>query len=327
MVDSELVLSGSIEPTRSQVGRIKFLRSIAAKVIFFVAAAVFCLWQIAFVIFSLFLVLPELVPEMLLLGLYLVNLRDYALGMVWLLLIAMVAMGFWCALVFHERRQGDSGESKMLMAGSSIVFAVGVYVSLALLLFVVPLLSQLLVFIFESVVHLFKAGFYLDELWKVLVSLDWTALFSGMSLSFVSIPLMALAALAFTSMGLVLVLPFVLIYLYIGQFIDRLRQSKSVHNVLVRVLIDRQEQIRDGLINAYLSRYRYLSSTGTASLLTESYIDAFGIDRALAKYPQQLFNFLFKPILYIGDNADERSGAHSGSTRMTADKMHRVYWM
>jgi len=409
MVDTQLSPadgSGLIEPARIKLGRFKLLLSIVAKVIFFTAAAIFCLWQIAFVIFSLFLVLPELVPEiwiayryfdmpllffvlivsffflpivclavivwlfltggkkryqlvlkffygfelpaLLLLGLYLVNLRDYALGMGWLLLIATVAMGFWCALVFHERRCDDNSESMMFvdsrfaMAGSSVVFAVGVYVSLALLLFVVPLLSQLVVSVIESVVHLVKAGFYLDELWKALVSLDWTELFSGLGLSFASIPIIALVALAFTSMGLVLVLPFVLIYLYIGQFISRLRQSRSVHNAVVavlvvavligvhvgtnhqpqqgvfamleqepqtandkRVLVDRQGQIRDGLMNAYLSRYRYLSSTGTASLLTHSYADAFAIDRAMAKYPQKLINFLFKPILYNGDSTDD----------------------
>jgi len=413
MVDKALPPSAgpdNTEPAKAK-GRIKRIGSVVSRVLFVVAAAVFCLWQITFVIGSLFLVLPELLPEiwvsyryfdmpllnfvgavcffvlpfvclgvivwlfltggtqryrlimkffygfelpaLFLFGLCLLNMRDYGLAMGWLVANAIVALCFWFLIVVFERRQPETftgvlfANNGIAMAGSSIVFAVGLFVSLASLLFVIPLLIASVMWLLEVVAELIMEGFYLAELWNVLVTTDWAELYAEIVFSFAAIPIFAVLILGLISAALVLILPFVLIRLYVGQFVTRLRQSKSIQNALIamlvltvlvgvhiglnkqpqqavftmlahepqsaddrRALVDRQELVRSGLMNAYLSRHRYLSSTETASVLTSLYSEIFSVDKSVAKYPQQLLNFLFKPVLYDGHNTDdmERAG-------------------
>jgi len=240
MVDTESIPADApdaLRPDERTQTHFRHFVMLAKRVVFFVACAVFCLWQIAFLIFSLFIVLPHLLPEiwisyryfdlpllflvlvlsflflpivclgvvvwlfmtggkerywqilkffygvelpaLFLLGLYLINLRDYALGMSWLLINAAIALCFWCVLIFYDRKRGHGApkvlfvDSPIAMAGSTIVFAIGVFVSLGLLLFIVPSLTVFSVVVFEAVLELIKQGFYLDELWGVFISIGF----------------------------------------------------------------------------------------------------------------------------------------------------------
>jgi len=148
-----------------------------------------------------------------------------------------------------------------------------------------------------------------------------------------------------------MVFPFVLAYLYVGQFITRFRQSPTLGNAALAIvllaimigvhfsinkqpqvdafaqldeplttpldtplnnptispqeqqtLVDNADTIRKGLLNAYLARYRYFSSTESASVLTDMYTEAFQAKDKPITLPQELLNFFLKPILYDGDN-------------------------
>lgn len=69
-----------------------------------------------------------------------------------------------------------------------------------------------------------------------------------------------------------------------------------------QALLQNQEQIRDGLVNAYLSSYRYLSTTSTSGLVEEMYSEAFALHpEGIPRFLQQSFNFLATPFLYQGN--------------------------
>jgi putative PEP-CTERM system integral membrane protein len=67
---------------------------------------------------------------------------------------------------------------------------------------------------------------------------------------------------------------------------------------------------RAGLLNAYLSPYRYVSSQAESMGIAKAYQDLLGWGAPLAATPQALFNFFAKPLLYDGDMAaDTRRAA------------------
>ncbi len=68
-------------------------------------------------------------------------------------------------------------------------------------------------------------------------------------------------------------------------------------------LLEKYDEIRFGLVNAYLASYRYLSTEKSSNIIEELYKKSFGMDRK--GFPATLqtgFNFLASPFLYQGNN-------------------------
>ncbi len=278
-------------------------------------------------------------PSVLLIGLFLLNLRDFGFGAYWFLLIALIALCVWFVFICCERIHGPVKDgvyfvsNPLAMVGSSVVFAVGLFVSVALSLFVIPIFASLIAEVFTLI-----AEFSFKEFWDALISIDWLELFFGLFQA-EGIILIAAMFLFITSFLLFIALPVVLLFLYMQQFIARIMLRPSLVNAMIVVvvlgvlvgvhhrvnrqpqqavfallekeaitdsdqhdMIGRLDDIREGLLNAYLSRYRYISSTGSAMSLTALYEEVFDLGEDVAHYPQQLFNAMFSPIIYDGAN-------------------------
>jgi putative PEP-CTERM system integral membrane protein len=62
------------------------------------------------------------------------------------------------------------------------------------------------------------------------------------------------------------------------------------------------EEIRAGLLNAYLANYRYLSATGSNDHIIDIYEKTFGLSRERGRVLQDAHNALLRPVLYQGDS-------------------------
>ena len=83
----------------------------------------------------------------------------------------------------------------------------------------------------------------------------------------------------------------------------------------IRNQSDRQELlansnlIRDGLVNAYLSSYRYLSTADRSSQIRIMYRSTFGLPESINQTLQDYFNHLMSPFLYKGSDKDKDKAA------------------
>ncbi|MFQ3613765.1 MAG: TIGR02921 family PEP-CTERM protein, partial [Cyanobacteriota bacterium] len=74
-------------------------------------------------------------------------------------------------------------------------------------------------------------------------------------------------------------------------------------------LIQQSDRIRDGLLNAYLSPYRYLSTRTETQNLRELYHDISRLPRPIGEKIQAVHNTLFSPFLYDGSLEDQPKAA------------------
>lgn len=208
---------------------------------------------------------------------------------------------------------------------SGLVASVGLYLGALLGLYFFPIIVQVIVGFIEQ-----------------LLNLTWASLLDIIDLLFISVFAILLAVLFFMSATFFLAAPFVLITVYVQQFITccrekPLNQSLAVICLLLlcgsllltfqrdqaqlgafeltaslptvtdeqrKTLLDEQDFIRQGLVNAYLSPYRYISTTGSSQSLSQHYEDAFGEKASIAPLAQQAFNTLAAPFLYQGEGFD-----------------------
>lgn len=71
-----------------------------------------------------------------------------------------------------------------------------------------------------------------------------------------------------------------------------------------QTLLAKSNQIKEGLVNAYLSSYRYLSSKQDSNIISVNYRDTLGFNKPAADSVQSVHNFLISPFLYNGSEQD-----------------------
>ncbi|MEG4318689.1 MULTISPECIES: TIGR02921 family PEP-CTERM protein [unclassified Microcoleus] len=71
-----------------------------------------------------------------------------------------------------------------------------------------------------------------------------------------------------------------------------------------QTLLAKSDLIRSGLVNAYLSPYRYLSTVGENNHIYEMYKNTFSLPDGAARNVQNSYNFLMSPFLYQGSGSD-----------------------
>ncbi|MEG4282260.1 TIGR02921 family PEP-CTERM protein [Microcoleus sp. A006_D1] len=71
-----------------------------------------------------------------------------------------------------------------------------------------------------------------------------------------------------------------------------------------QTLLAKSDMIRSGLVNAYLSPYRYLSTVGENNHISEIYKNTLSLPDKSAKVVQNSYNYLMSPFLYQGYRAD-----------------------
>ncbi|MCF2971796.1 TIGR02921 family PEP-CTERM protein [Synechococcus sp. Nb3U1] len=74
-------------------------------------------------------------------------------------------------------------------------------------------------------------------------------------------------------------------------------------------LLQQSDLIRSGLLNAYLSPYRYLSTRAETQNLREIYREVFGWPRPIGEKIQAVHNTLFSPFLYDGSLEEQTKAA------------------
>ncbi|PSB02151.1 TIGR02921 family PEP-CTERM protein [Merismopedia glauca] len=73
-----------------------------------------------------------------------------------------------------------------------------------------------------------------------------------------------------------------------------------------QALIQKSPQIRDGLLNAYLSQYRYLDSSDRTTNIGYLYQSVFGLQEPTTKSLDSIYKALFAPFLYQGKSTDSQ---------------------
>ena len=80
--------------------------------------------------------------------------------------------------------------------------------------------------------------------------------------------------------------------------------TPPANDTVRQTLLAKSDMIRSGLVNAYLSPYRYLSTVGENNHIYEIYKNTFNLPEGAAQTVQNSYNFLMSPFLYQGSSAD-----------------------
>ncbi|NQE34124.1 TIGR02921 family PEP-CTERM protein [Microcoleus asticus] len=80
--------------------------------------------------------------------------------------------------------------------------------------------------------------------------------------------------------------------------------TPAANDTVRQTLLAKSDMIRSGLVNAYLSPYRYLSTVGENNHIYEIYKNTLNFPDAAAQTVQNSYNFLMSPFLYKGSSAD-----------------------
>ncbi|MEG4206028.1 TIGR02921 family PEP-CTERM protein [Microcoleus sp. Pol7_A1] len=80
--------------------------------------------------------------------------------------------------------------------------------------------------------------------------------------------------------------------------------SPPANDTVRQTLLAKSDMIRSGLVNAYLSPYRYLSTVGENNHIYEIYKNSLNLPDGAAQTVQNSYNFLMSPFLYKGSSAD-----------------------
>ncbi|UNU26107.1 TIGR02921 family PEP-CTERM protein [Microcoleus vaginatus] len=80
--------------------------------------------------------------------------------------------------------------------------------------------------------------------------------------------------------------------------------TPPANDTVRQTLLAKSDMIRSGLVNAYLSPYRYLSTVGENNHIYEMYKNTLNLPDGAAHTLQNSYNFLMSPFLYQGSSAD-----------------------
>ena len=80
--------------------------------------------------------------------------------------------------------------------------------------------------------------------------------------------------------------------------------TPPANDTVRQTLLAKSDMIRSGLVNAYLSPYRYLSTVGENNHIYEIYKNSLNLPDGAAQTVQNSYNFLMSPFLYQGSSAD-----------------------
>ncbi|BAT54610.1 hypothetical protein NOS3756_35820 [Nostoc sp. NIES-3756] len=227
---------------------------------------------------------------------------------------------------YASRRK--SGLQWVQMLTHTLMLLFGVYAGAVLLFYALPLAVFLIQEFckFEWVIPLwnllyqsaFIGGFFFIFLWLIITGFSATlfiAMPSALSAMYVHSGAKILRAFAwehgrkktFAGASAVIV-AFAVTFLSLQQqpqvlafsLLANAPKNDSDH----QTLIAKSEQIRTGLVNAYLSSYRYLSSKQENNHISVMYRDVLGLNKSAADGVQGIYNFLMSPFLYNGSEKD-----------------------
>ena len=214
------------------------------------------------------------------------------------------------------------------MITHSLMLLVGIYEGVLMLFYAVPAAAVFLVGFFS-----FQ---WVEGLWHMLIYSPWWGtigflLVVSSCTLFLVMP-SALAALyvlgakrifdGFSGqygrnrtiqVGLAVITAWIVLFISLGQ--QPQVQAFELLNTPAKTESDRQEllaqsaTIRKGLVNAYLSSYRYISSIEDSNQLGVMYESIFGLPESLTQFLQDSHNLLISPFLYNGSRGDSQKAS------------------
>ena len=248
--------------------------------------------------------------------------------LVWL---AVAEAAFLWYLLDRRPDPGTNVAAYTRLAGLTLLFAGTIYAAVWLLFYVPPIASILVEFfktIGTSIIHgktVFGGPWYQVPLGGLVLLLYF---FSGTLIVVMPVAAPVLAARAWWqslraildrspagepqasanrlpgALAVMLVpLAFVLVILAVNmrqpqQSAFDLLEQPPASMVEAQRLIAREDQIRAGLVNAYLSTYRYLGSAGNEGYITEMYVYSLRMQRETARDIEEVYEVVIQPFLY-----------------------------
>jgi putative PEP-CTERM system integral membrane protein len=247
----------------------------------------------------------------------------------------LVSIGICVAAFLIEILDGYAAQhvakAWLQLFAHSLMLLTGIYTGVILLFYAVPLASWL----FQGFIR-FN---WLRDLWSTIMVDGYVGLLSMVFWVILSALLFFLSCLLFVTMPSMMVT----LYTHSGlkvirQFAAQYGQKKALAGVagvtvaslvmfigfqqqpqakaleLVQrpvktdrdriALINQSDKIRDGLLNAYLAQYRYLTSDGENDHIQRMYETVLGLPEGVAKGIQETYNSLMSPFIYHGSFAE-----------------------
>ena len=97
-----------------------------------------------------------------------------------------------------------------------------------------------------------------------------------------------------------------------------------------QALLKKRESIRAGLLNAYLSPFRYISSVGEVTHVRYMYQDAFHMEPQRARQVQAAYEYVARPLLYVPVHPDPATDVSENSSLRRepreADRLYRYFF-
>jgi len=200
--------------------------------------------------------------------------------------------------------------------GHTLLLIIGIYFSLVLIFYSLPIAWTLIIGFFKfEWLEIFEAGF-----WIILFVLFFTytaTLFVILPISMVwlyikafirnyNIPTSNGKAIIFATLGINIFLLFALNFSQpqTAAFEKLEIDFSKTENKLQ--FYKNTKKIKKGLLNAYLSAYRYISSIDKDNHIKELYQDSFSLSDGITEGIQNFHNFIMSPFLYDGDMAKDR---------------------
>ena len=272
-------------------------------------------------------------PLFLLLLLWLFLIRERTLSnsfMLVTLLAVIAAFAIELAYGYAQRRKAFAVAQ---LIGHTLMVFVAVYLSTLLMFYVVPLAFILIreFFRFEWVEGLFDTLIHLPQMFPL--GLIWLAFFLLSLTLFIGFPAALVSLYSYSGARLwqrfaqqfgrnstiIGAGAVIIAWLFGFAVLNQQPQHKAFFlleqiaqkNLARHALLAESNTIRNGLLNAYLHSYRYLSPKQDATNIREWYAstDMFALSKPAAQWFQDAHNLLLSPFLYDGDADDAEKAA------------------
>ena len=269
-------------------------------------------------------------PLMLLLAVRFFLIRQATPALNFVMLVALLGMGafLWYTLDDKiEKRPRWVGVVRLL--GLTMILLTSLYAAILVSFYAVPLLSIFIQWLVETVAHPieFLTGFF-DGLWRMIRDgITWLpVIVLGFILAMYTATLFVITPLAVpylsvrawlqelrkqvnrsgwavpgASVLLLLVLTAVLFIVANQQpqkAVFAMLEQPPASMQAASELLAQTDKIREGLVNAYLAPFRYISARGEVRHIRMLYMDIFDIQERQAYRVQQLYETMAQPLLY-----------------------------
>ncbi|KAF3884391.1 MULTISPECIES: TIGR02921 family PEP-CTERM protein [Nostocales] len=242
--------------------------------------------------------------------------------------IGICIVAFFLEMLFGYASTRKSGLQWLQMLAHSLMLLFGIYASAVLLFYALPLGAFLVQEFFKfdwarGLWQILVSGWWVQGVWYFLLFLIlWilsTALFVVMPLALAALYINSgrriLQAFAsqkgkkstFTGASAVAIAwmtAFIILQQQPQVQAFSLLAHPASNDSTRQALLAKSNTIREGLVNAYLSSYRYLSTKEENNHISEMYRSVFGLSQTVANTVQESYNSFMSPFLYNGSDKD-----------------------